>query len=167
MTTKKLNRRQTRWVELLAEFDFKIAYQLEKKNDKADSLIKRFENRSKNESDDRNKQMHQIVLSSNKVNSQIMQKVNDTKETISELSLFDKVKTANQKNSTCVIYSRCDSKSKEILWRNAVKEIWDDRKHFILQKEIMSIWIRSVKIEYHKRNSRLIDFRTFRYALYV
>jgi hypothetical protein len=32
-----------------------------------------------------------------------MQKLNDTKETISELSLFDRVKTANQKNSTCVV----------------------------------------------------------------
>jgi hypothetical protein len=36
------------------------------------------------------------------MNSQIMQELNDTKETISELSLFDRVKTANQKNSTCI-----------------------------------------------------------------
>jgi hypothetical protein len=69
MITKKLNRRQTRWTEFLAEFDFKIAYQSEKKNDKANSLIKRSENRSVDESDDRNKHMHQIVLSLNKMNS--------------------------------------------------------------------------------------------------
>ncbi len=102
MITKKLNRRQTRWAEFLAEFDFKIAYQSEKKNDKTNSLIRRLGNRSVDESDDRNKHMHQIVLSSNKMNSQIMQELNDTKETISELSLFDRVKTANQKNSTCI-----------------------------------------------------------------
>jgi hypothetical protein len=39
MITKKLNRRQVRWVEFLAEFDFKIAYQSRKKNDKADLLM--------------------------------------------------------------------------------------------------------------------------------
>jgi hypothetical protein len=46
--------------------------------------------------------MHQIVLSSNKVDSQIMQELNDTEETSPELSLFDRVKSANQANSTCI-----------------------------------------------------------------
>jgi hypothetical protein len=102
MIIKKLNRRQARWAKFLTEFDFKIAYQSEKKNDKTNSLIKRLEDRSKNESNDRNKHMHQIVLSSNKMNSQIMQELNDTKETSSELSLFDRVKTTNQKDTTCI-----------------------------------------------------------------
>ncbi len=64
MIRKKLNKRQTKWVEFLAEFDFKIVYQSEKKNDKANSLTKRSEDRSKrdDESDDRNKYMNQIVL---------------------------------------------------------------------------------------------------------
>jgi hypothetical protein len=59
---------------ILAEFDFKIAYQSEKKNDKADSLTRRFENRSNenNDTDDRNKHMHQTILSAEKVNSQIV-----------------------------------------------------------------------------------------------
>jgi hypothetical protein len=43
MIIKKLNRRQIRWAEFLIEFEFKIAYQSEKKNDKADSLTRRFE----------------------------------------------------------------------------------------------------------------------------
>jgi hypothetical protein len=46
--------------------------------------------------------MHQIVLSSNKVDSHIMQELNDTEETSSELSLFDRVKSANQEDSTCI-----------------------------------------------------------------
>jgi hypothetical protein len=45
--------------------------------------------------------MHQTVLSVEKVDSQIAQKLNDTKEDL-ELSLFDRVKTVNQKNSTCI-----------------------------------------------------------------
>jgi hypothetical protein len=103
MTIKKLNRRQARWAEFLAEFDFKIAYQSEKKNDKADSLTRRSENRSNtdDESNDRNKHMHQTVLSAAKVDSQIVQKLNDTEEDL-ELSLFDRVKTVNQKDSTCL-----------------------------------------------------------------
>ncbi len=60
MITKKLNKRQIRWAKFLIEFDFKIAYQSKKKNDKADSLIKRFEDRSNenDDSDDGNKHMH-------------------------------------------------------------------------------------------------------------
>jgi hypothetical protein len=89
-------------VKFLIEFDFKIAYQSEEKNDTADSLIKRLEDRFIDESNDRNKHMHQIVLSANKIDSQIMQELNDTKETSSELSLFDRVKSANQIDSTCI-----------------------------------------------------------------
>jgi hypothetical protein len=100
MTIKKLNKRQTKWIEFLTEFDFKIAYQSKKKNDKADSLTRRFEDRSIDESNDRNKHMHQIVLSTEKIDSQIVQKLNDTEEDL-KLFLFDRVKTVNQKNSTC------------------------------------------------------------------
>ncbi len=103
MITKKLNKRQARWAEFLIEFDFKISYQSKKKNDKADSLIKRFDDRSINESNDRNKHMHQTILTSEKVDSQILQKLNDIEEENFELSLFDRVKTANQENLTCVI----------------------------------------------------------------
>ena len=39
MTTKKLNRWQTRWAEFLAGFNSIITYRLEKQNDKADALI--------------------------------------------------------------------------------------------------------------------------------
>jgi predicted RND superfamily exporter protein len=101
MTIKKLHKSQTKWAEFLAEFDFKIAYQSKKKNDKANSLTRRLEDRSIDESNDRNKHMHRIVLSSEKVDSRILQKLNDIEEENSELSLFDRVKLANQKNSTC------------------------------------------------------------------
>ncbi len=100
MITKKLNKRQTKWAEFLVEFDFKIAYQSEKKNDKANSLIKRFEDQFIDESNDRNKHMHQTILSIEKVNSRIVQELNDTEEH-SELFLFDRVKTVNQKDSKC------------------------------------------------------------------
>jgi hypothetical protein len=102
MITKKLNKKQAKWTKFLIEFDFKIIYQSEKKNDKTNSLIKRFENWLIDESNNRNKHMHQIVLSSEKVDQRILQKLNDIEEENLELSLFDKVKLANQKNSTCI-----------------------------------------------------------------
>jgi hypothetical protein len=46
--------------------------------------------------------MHQIVLSSEKVDSRILQKLNDIEEENSELSLFEKVKLTNQEDSTCI-----------------------------------------------------------------
>jgi hypothetical protein len=102
MTIKKLNKRQTKWIEFLAEFDFKIAYQSKKKNDKANSLTRRFEDKSVDETNDRNKHMHQTVLSTEKVDSRIVQKLNDTEKNLnSKLSPFDRVKSANQKNEIC------------------------------------------------------------------
>jgi hypothetical protein len=99
MTIKKLNKRQIKWAEFLAEFDFQIAYQSKKKNDKADSLTRQLENRSIN---DRNKHMHRTMLSTKKVDSRIVQKLNDTKKNLnSKLSFFDKIKSANQKNVIC------------------------------------------------------------------
>ncbi len=98
MITKKFNKRKTKWAKFLIEFDFKIAYQSEKKNDKTNSLIKRLEDRLIDELNDRNKHMHQNVLSSEKVDSRILQKFNDIEKENSELSLFDKVKLTNQKN---------------------------------------------------------------------
>jgi hypothetical protein len=47
--------------------------------------------------------MHQTVLTSEKVDSQILQELNDTEEENFELSLFDRIKTANQEDVTCVI----------------------------------------------------------------
>jgi hypothetical protein len=44
--------------------------------------------------------MHQTILSTEKVDSRIVQELNDTEED-SELSLFDRIKSVNQKDSTC------------------------------------------------------------------
>jgi hypothetical protein len=72
-------------------------------------LTRRFEDRLDENDDlnDRNKHMHQTVLSAEKINSRIVQELNDTKEIFtkenpnSKLSLFDRVKTANQEDRTC------------------------------------------------------------------
>jgi hypothetical protein len=138
MTIKKLNKCQTRWVEFLAEFDFKIAYESEKKNDKADSLTRRLENRSVDEADDRNKHMHQTVLSSEKVNSRILQKLNDIEEENSELSLFDRVKIANQENSTCVAIRHAIRNKKKFFDEMLLKKFESIKKTLFFKKKL---WI--------------------------
>jgi hypothetical protein len=101
MIIKKLNKRQTRWAKFLTEFDFKITYQSEKKNDKTNSLTKRFEDRFINESNDRNKHIHQTILSVEIIDSKIIQELNDT-EKDTKLSLFNKIKSVNQEDRTCI-----------------------------------------------------------------
>lgn len=100
MTTKKLNRRQARWAEFLAEFDFKIAYQPGKIHDKADALTRRPGDKPSSEEDIRNKHMNQTLLPSSKLEDGINDIINDL-EPEDDLQLFDKVKLANQKDEYC------------------------------------------------------------------
>ncbi len=86
----------------MTEFDFKIAYQSNKNNNKANALTRRLDNRSsdKNDSNVRNKHMDQIILSSKKVDVRILQKINDIEQ--KELQLFDQIKNVNQTNVKCI-----------------------------------------------------------------
>jgi hypothetical protein len=47
--------------------------------------------------------MHQILLTSEKMNFQILKEINDTEKDNFELQLFDKIKTINQTNAECAI----------------------------------------------------------------
>jgi 6-pyruvoyl-tetrahydropterin synthase len=130
MSTKKLNRRQVKWAKFLTEFDFKIAYQSKKKNDKADLLTKRLEDWSIDESNDRNKHMHQTIISVEKIDSRIVQKLNDTKKDV-ELFLFDKVKLINQEDSTCIEIRKILQENKKFYDEMLLKKIQINRKYFI------------------------------------
>jgi hypothetical protein len=47
--------------------------------------------------------MHQTILSAEKIDSRIVQQINDTEEnSYSKLFLFDRVKTVNQKDHKCI-----------------------------------------------------------------
>ena len=62
MTTKKLNRRQVRWNELLSEFDFKIVFRPGKRGGKPDALTRVSTDRPANESDERTQYQYQTLL---------------------------------------------------------------------------------------------------------
>ena len=53
MTTKKLTPRQARWAEFLSEYNFIISYQSGKKNEKADALTRKPNERPINEDNEK------------------------------------------------------------------------------------------------------------------
>jgi 6-pyruvoyl-tetrahydropterin synthase len=171
MMIKKFNKRQTRWAEFLAEFDFKIVYQSEKKNDKADSLLRRFENRSVNEADDRNKHMHQTFLSSEKVDSRILQKLNDIEEKNSELSLFYKVKITNQENSICVTIRNAIRNKKKFFDEMLLKKFKSVENILFFKKKLWVFEFDQLKFDiikeiHHQSTSKHLNIRcTCKYLL--
>ena len=62
MSTKKLTPRQARWAEFLSEFNFKVTYQTGKKNDKADALTQKPNERPANEENKRQEHRMQVLL---------------------------------------------------------------------------------------------------------
>ena len=75
MTTKKLNRRQARWAEFLADFNFVITYQAGKFHTKADALTRRPGDRPESEEDDRQRHQHQIILPLKSLDPQIQKEM--------------------------------------------------------------------------------------------
>ncbi|CAJ2645485.1 unnamed protein product, partial [Trifolium pratense] len=61
-TSKKLNRRQVRWNDLLSNYDFKIVFRQGKKNGKPDALTRISEDKPHSENDQRSQYQHQILL---------------------------------------------------------------------------------------------------------
>jgi len=66
MIIKKLIRRQTKWVEKLFKYNFKIIYQSEKQNLKADASIRMSNVKSVEANDDWKLYQHQMLLSEDK-----------------------------------------------------------------------------------------------------
>ena len=62
MTTKQLNRRQTRWTKFLSKFNFKIKYRSNVQETKPDNLIQRSQNVSSSFDDFRNQFQRQTIF---------------------------------------------------------------------------------------------------------
>jgi hypothetical protein len=57
--------------------------------------------------------MHQILLTSEKMNFQILKEINDIEEDNSELQLFDRIKTINQTDTECTIIRNALKRNKK------------------------------------------------------
>jgi hypothetical protein len=83
--------------------------------------------------------MHQTILSAKKIDSRIVQKLNDTKEnSMINLFLFDKVKTVNQKNTTCVIIRDAIRNRKKSFDEMLLKKFESTKDTFFFKKKL---WI--------------------------
>ena len=67
MENKKLIRRQTRYFDILSEFNFQIIFRSNKKNDKTDTLIRISDFKPKNNNNEKNQFQYQIILIPNRV----------------------------------------------------------------------------------------------------
>jgi len=86
MITKKLIRRQIKWAEKLFEYNFKIIYQSEKQNLKADMLIRMSDVKSVESNDDRKLYQHQMLLSASTFE---LQSIEDDQDLTQILLIFD------------------------------------------------------------------------------
>ena len=71
MTTKKLNRRQARWAEFLADFNFVVSYQVGKIHAKADFFIRKSGDKPNSDEDDRQKHQVQTILTPDRLDARI------------------------------------------------------------------------------------------------
>ena len=78
MTTKKLTPRQTRWVAFLSEFNFVVTYQTGKKNDKADALTRKPNERPISNEDDRQEHRMQVLLPPERIKIQPIEIMNES-----------------------------------------------------------------------------------------
>ena len=79
MTTKQLNRRnrrQIRWIEFLTKFNFKIIYQSKVQNIKFDNLIRRFQNLSNNQQNERQQFNHRVLFKSHYFDEKVRNVIN-------------------------------------------------------------------------------------------
>ncbi len=86
MIIKKLIRRQTRWAEKLFEYNFKIIYQSEKQNLKADVLIRMSDVKSVESNDNQKLYQHQMLLSASTFK---LQSIEDDQDLTQILLIFD------------------------------------------------------------------------------
>ena len=103
MTFKQLNRRQIRWAEFLAEFNFKIAYKSDKEETKLDSLTRRSEDLFENHEDERHKYNHKMLLKKHYLNKEI-------RKTVDLAFMFMNESQKNAVTLTVMIYELSEKK---------------------------------------------------------
>ena len=97
METKKLTRRQVRWANTLADYNFKIIYTTAKKNQKADALTRMADSTPSSPDDDREKYMHQTILTPDRVELSPADQVDNEQQE----DLYSRVKHANTADEEC------------------------------------------------------------------
>ena len=93
MENKQLTRRQARYLNILSDFNFKIIFWVDKTNIKTDALIRMLGFHSEDD-DERIRQQHQIILTSNKMQI-LINSMNENDFT------FDRIVQTNKRDELC------------------------------------------------------------------
>ena len=99
MINKELIRRQARWAEKLSEYNFKIMYQSEIKNVKADVFICKVDDFLIIADDDRFRYQHQIILTSFRLEIHNM-------KADEEAFIYERIQAANRIDEKCECFRR-------------------------------------------------------------
>jgi hypothetical protein len=98
--------------------------------------------------------MHQTILSAKKVDSRIVQEINDTEENSnSKLFLFDRVETVNQEDHKCTEIRKILRKNKKSYDEMLLKKFKSIENILFFKKKVMNIRVRSVKTRHNQRDS--------------
>ena len=112
MSTKELSRRQARWSEKLADYNFKIRYRPGRKNERADALTRMPGSTPASQDDARVKYQHQTILTPDRLDIAPVELSNDIKED----SVYQEVLKANKLDEGCLGY-RTAVKKGEKAWK--------------------------------------------------
>ncbi len=96
MKNKELSRHQMRWVQKLADFNFKIMYRSGKQNIKVDALTRRADSVPRDSDDERVRYQRITILTSNRM------KIADLEKDVSE-SIYKQVLDANEIDENCTL----------------------------------------------------------------
>ncbi len=117
MKDKELSRRQMRWVQKLADFNFRIMYWSDKQNIKIDALTCWADVMSKDSEDERICYQWIIILTSNRM------KIADLKKNISE-SIYKQVLETNEIDENCTLLREAIARDKTQYEDIKLKNCW-------------------------------------------
>ncbi len=115
MKDKKLSRRQMRWVQKLADFNFKIMYRSDKQNIKIDALTRRAEFVPRDLDDERVRYQRTTILTLNQMKIADLKKNNDQ-------SIYKQILETNEIDENCTLLreaiARDEAQCKDIKLKN-------------------------------------------------
>ena len=100
MSTKELSRRQVRWSEKLADYNFKIKYRPGRTNERADALTRMPGSTPESQDDERVKYQQQTILTPDRL------VIAEIDEDGSEKLIYQKVLDANRLDEKCLSYRK-------------------------------------------------------------
>ncbi len=139
MKDKELSRRQMRWVQKLADFNFRIMYRSDKQNIKIDALTRQADVVLRDSEDERVRYQWITILTSNRM------KIADLEENISE-SIYKQILETNRIDENCTLLreaiARDETQYEDIKLKNCRTQneiLYHDSQLWVLFNELLQM----------------------------